>query len=169
MKKQSIYWWTFLISGLFWAIGVIAPVVIVLTPYPQRDLLEEYFPLSMFLLPWFGSGVFLITLLVWLIHRRKMKILFLLLILFECFLVLLFINPMSVNSGSHARAFVNWRTNPTPETEQIWQQANRKFQIQRNIADCTLLTLILVNGGAIIWIGIKIRKTAQQAHGTLHG
>ena len=159
MKKLSVYWWTFLVSGLVWIIGVIAPVVIVLTPYPQCDLPEEYFSVSMFLLSWFGSGVFLITLVVWIIHRRKMRILFLLLILLECFLFMFFIAPGSFHPRNHVRAFVNWRKNPTPETEQIWQQENRKFQIQRKIAHNTLITLIFVNGCAIIWIGKRIRKT----------
>src|ERR1035437_8207452 len=78
MKKRSVYWWTFLISGLFWAIGVLPYIIILLMPYSECRLLYVYFPLSM-LLSWFGSGVFLITLVVWLIPRRKMNILFLLL------------------------------------------------------------------------------------------
>jgi len=75
MKKRSVYWWTFLISGLFWAIGGIIYIIELLTSYFECDILGEYFTFSILLsmiLSWFGSGVFLITLVVWLIHRRKM-------------------------------------------------------------------------------------------------
>ena len=92
---------------------------------------------------------------------KKMKLLLWLLILLECFLLFAVFTPWHIRSSSHARAFVNQRQNPTPETERVWQEENRKYKRQTAITNGVLLAMILSNAGAIIWTAKKIKKSAQ--------
>lgn len=67
MKKRSIYWWIFVTSGAMWAIAI-AGMITGMLLYPKSNLLGGFGPL--FWLPKvLGSNVFLITLVVWLIHK----------------------------------------------------------------------------------------------------
>ncbi len=67
MKKRSIYWWIFVTSGAMWAIAI-AGMITGMLLYPESNLLGGFGPL--FWLPnVLGSNVFLITLVVWLIHK----------------------------------------------------------------------------------------------------
>lgn len=64
---RSAYWWIFVTSGAMWAIAM-AGMITGMILYPKSNLLGGFGPL--FLLPGiFGSSVFQITLVVWLIHK----------------------------------------------------------------------------------------------------
>jgi hypothetical protein len=67
MKKRNTYWWIFVISGSVWAIGG-AGIITGMILYPNSNLLGG-FGIVFGPIAFLGSGVFQLTLLVWLIHK----------------------------------------------------------------------------------------------------
>ena len=66
MKKRSIYWWIFVISGLIWAVcgGIITGMAL----YQKSNFLGG-FDLVFVTIALLGSGVFHVTLVIWLVHK----------------------------------------------------------------------------------------------------
>jgi hypothetical protein len=73
MKKRSPYWWIFVVSGLIWAVGY-AGLIVGYFRYPDSNLLGGY-GLVFGPISWLGGYVFIITFLIWIIHKiiRRMS------------------------------------------------------------------------------------------------
>ena len=67
MKNRSPYWWIFIISGAITIIGFTG-LAVGMRLYPDSNLLGGLGPLFG-PLAGIGSNIFIITLLVWIIHR----------------------------------------------------------------------------------------------------
>lgn len=87
-----------------------------------------------------------------------MKMLLILLIVLEVFLVLLASSPVFVDRQSAARALVEWQNNPTPENKSVWDREAALLRRERHIADISVFTLLAANTVGLIVLIRKIRK-----------
>ena len=71
MKKRTVFWWIFLLSGIVWAVGGIGIVVGILV-YPESNLLGGlglvFAPIVLL-----GSCVFQIAFIVWVVCKILKK------------------------------------------------------------------------------------------------
>jgi len=87
-----------------------------------------------------------------------MKMLLLLSVVFEVVLVLLAFSPVFVDRQSAARAFVEWRNNPTPENKSAWDREAVFSRREGYIIDISVCTLFVANTVGMIVLVRKIRK-----------
>jgi hypothetical protein len=87
-----------------------------------------------------------------------MKMLLVLSIVIEVVLVLLAFSPVFVDRQSAARAFVEWRNNPTPENKSAWEREAALSRREGLFIDISVWTLLVANTFGLIVLIRKIRK-----------
>lgn len=87
-----------------------------------------------------------------------MRILFAVLIFAEiCFIAGPFISR-GINRPEAARAWHEWRQNPTPETEQAWKTENARLSRMNAMADSVLIALLAINSVSLFTVGRKVLR-----------
>ena len=87
-----------------------------------------------------------------------MKILLILSILIEVVLLLLAVSPVFIDRKSAARAFVEWRNNPTLENKSTWEREAALLRRERYVTEISIFALLAANTIGLIVLIRKIRK-----------
>ncbi len=90
-----------------------------------------------------------------------MKTLLVSLIAIEVFLVLLAFSPVFIDRRSAARAFSEWRNNPTTENKSAWEREAALSRREGYAIDLSIFTLLAANTVGLIVQIRKIRKLSN--------
>lgn len=96
-------------------------------------------------------------------RKRTVKTLFGLLILIE---ILLLPMPWAVfrtNSSQAVKSLIEWRRNPTPQTEAAWLVEKRKLDRYEFVLRAISVTLLIGNAGLIILTWRRLNRRALVA------
>ena len=72
--------------------------------------------------------------------------------LIEIVLVVLLVSPVCIQRGSHARAFVAWKTNPSAETECRWNAESTRLHRDMAVMDLAILGAIILNTAGLVMV-----------------
>jgi hypothetical protein len=90
-----------------------------------------------------------------------MKTLLILSILYEVFLLMLAFCPIFVDRQSAAHAFVEWRNNPTAETEAAWQHEKAMNAGIRLTTEMCVYSLTVLNAWGMIALIRRVRHASK--------
>lgn len=88
-------------------------------------------------------------------------LLFAVLIVIEVFLCILLPAPIFVNDRKYDRAFMNWYTNRTQETEATLKTEGARMGSEKTTLRLLVVGLLVLNTFALYKIGKRIRHAAQ--------
>ena len=90
-------------------------------------------------------------------HRSTLSISLVVLIGLECCFLFAAFTPSHIDRFSAARAFVEWRQNPSPGTEAAWNVERARLRRDETIFDFVIWTMIVATGAGIYHVARKQR------------
>ena len=90
-----------------------------------------------------------------------MKTLFIILVLFEVFLLVLAFSPIFVDRQSAAQAFVEWHNNPTPQNEATWLREKATMDRERLLANVGVIGVLALNTLGLAFLVQRVRRQSK--------